>query len=100
MLACGACGAPLNLQKQRKVEPSAGEDRPAPVGVAVPGKKRKPVKPQKAKYTSFASEGSKPKKVKVEKHRKTGGYRKPKKRKGMWSRLFDEAVDAIEDIFD
>lgn len=75
-LSCSSCGAPLhNLKKLRS-------DRPvfdSPV---------KPAHGHMARPTAKMQVKSK----KVEKRQK--------KRKGLWARVLDEAVDAIEDIFD
>lgn len=95
-LACGACGAPLAAQKSRKVGP--GE---APRVVPPAAKPRKVEKPRDAKRShgvvGWEQPGKKSKKKNPDKY---SNYGKKKKRKGLWSRIFEEAVDTIEDIFD
>lgn len=70
-LTCSACGAPLHALKMLPVGP-----QPAPA-TAVDHRKPPKVRPEKAK---------KPK--------------APKRRKGLFARVLDEAMDMVEDIFD
>ena len=95
-LACGACGAPLAAQKSRKVGQGEGP-RVAPPAA----KPRKVEKSRDPKRSHGASGWEQPyKKSKKKKSDKYAKYDKKKKRKGLWSRIFEEAVDTIEDIFD
>lgn len=70
-LACGSCGAPLQVMKAMKV---AAQARPAPKrapsgGIATPGRSaRKP--------------------------------KKGNRRKGFWTRALEEAFDTVEDVFE
>jgi hypothetical protein len=75
-LACNACGAPLKLQKP-KSEAKRRKPKQAVTGSAmIPA----------AKPAKYKSKKIKPKKV--------------KRRKSLFSKVLDEAWDAIEDIFD
>jgi hypothetical protein len=94
-LACGACGAPLAAQKSRKVGP--GE---APRAAPPAAKPRKVEKPRDAKRSHGVAALEQPGKKSRKKTDKYAKYGKKKKRKGLWSRIFEEAVDTIEDIFD
>ena len=76
-LACGSCGAPLHEMKWLK----AGRD-PGAV-------KRSPPRPAPhGRPDGWQEAGPDPRR------------RKPKRRKGLWREVFEEAFDMLEDIFD
>ncbi|MBS0126654.1 hypothetical protein [Thetidibacter halocola] len=81
-LACASCGAPLHDLKMLKTEAvDHAPHRPKP------GRGPRPGGPEAAMAPWMASpEGRK--------------VKKKKKRKGLAARFFDEAFDAIEDLFD
>ncbi|MGR3677350.1 MAG: hypothetical protein ACU0AZ_05105 [Paracoccaceae bacterium] len=77
VLVCGTCGAPLNVQKPRKVKPAKRKQAVShllPVGVQ--------------------------RKAKIETSSKKAGKYKKRKRKSIWSKMLEEAFDVVEDIFD
>lgn len=76
-LACASCGAPLHNMKQLKV--------------GTPGRKTRP--PEPARPTATAKPGKPDKPYKSSKKKK-------KKKKSLTHRLFDEAFDLLDDIFD
>ena len=76
-LSCSSCGAPLH---DLKMLPKSALD--APMELVRPSKVRKTHKGKDAHKTSY----------------KKG--KKPKKKKSLGSRIFSEAFDIIEDIFD
>lgn len=71
-LSCAACGAPLHDLKM------------------LPQEKAKPAKAKKV------GGGTAP----YKKMKKNKAHKKPKRRKGLMARVFDEAWDVIEDVFD
>lgn len=75
-LSCSACGAPLHDLKMMPQE--------------------KARQPKMVKKTSKSQYGG----VAYKKKHKSKPSKKPKKRKGFMERMFDEAWDAIEDVFD
>ena len=81
------------MQKARKTVPGESTVVADPAG----GKPRRKVKQSGTGPAAAPGVWHKPQKKKPEKAQK---YYRKKKRKGLWSRIFDEAVDAIEDIFD
>lgn len=76
-LTCSSCGAPLHDLKRIPVDRYSSD---APRGS---GKKRKPAK---HKYDSYQKQRPYPK--------------RKKRRKGLLEKVFEEAFDVIEDIFD
>ncbi|MCE8516303.1 hypothetical protein KBY31_06220 [Ruegeria pomeroyi] len=77
MLACEACGAPI---QRVEAAPASERTKPAPV----------PLKPDVEQVVSQLQQ-------KPDKKRKP---KKQKKRKGLFSRALDEVWDKVEDIFD
>ncbi|EBA15636.1 hypothetical protein RSK20926_15501 [Roseobacter sp. SK209-2-6] len=93
-LVCSACGAPLAAQKARPLAPGKGASLPegAKIGASSvrEGKAKKVKSKGKIKKTK-AQKGSYAK-VSVQKPRK--------KKKSLFQKVFSEAVDLVEDIFD
>lgn len=77
-LACASCGAPLHDMKMLR------KDRAGPRDLVQPSRVR--TEPE-------------PKRKKPKKHKTPKSYRR-KRRKGLMSKIFEEAFDVIEDIFD
>lgn len=77
-LACASCGAPLHDMKMLRKDREVGRSRA----------------PSTSAYHETRSKQKKPKKSKPAK-----AYRQ-KRRKGLMHKIFEEAFDAIEDIFD
>ena len=73
-LSCSACGAPLHEMKMLKADHAGGSARPYP---ARTGPMAEPVRRAPVEMP-----------------------RRAKRRKGFGRRLFEEAIDLIEDIFD
>ncbi|MCY4179882.1 MAG: hypothetical protein OXD48_06350 [Litoreibacter sp.] len=80
-LACGSCGAPLHNLKWLKTETDKSF-----TGSGKPSKQKKPKKPKHAGVADWS--------------RPSPTRKKPKKRRGLWSKVLDEAWDVVEDIFD
>ncbi len=81
-LVCSSCGAPLHNLKRLRADS---------VDQARGGAGYAPVRPQSQKPSKKRKDN------KVDYHRKR---KKPKKRKSLGSKLFEEAFDFLEDIFD
>lgn len=98
-LACSACGAPLHELKALPTEavsearrPATGRDPAAGADVRA-GARRQPQRPRTKR-----EDGDAPRRRKDGRRPKAASKSRP--RKGPLRRLFDEAIDAIEDLFD
>ena len=76
-LACSACGAPLHDLKSLKARPSDPADPP---------------RTERRRESAWAAQRPH--------HGKKGPAKKRKPRKSLARRMFSEAIDVIEDIFD
>lgn len=101
-LACSKCGAPLHEMKMLRRDHVASDKVPGPIRSAKPSKRRDGTNAVRRSVPRHEDLDPGPvsgpnKRAKPCKSRKRNA---PKRRKGFMARVFEEAFDVIEDIFD